>query len=396
MSFRKIMFVASAATALLIARGAMADVTIGYLADLSGATSVLSGKSSQAAMEMAIEDFGGKVNGEDIKLLSADHLGKPDVGLGIAREWIDQKKLNLLFSVDNSAVALAVSDYVKDKDVAFIHGASTSKLTNESCGPNQIQMLVDSYGLSRAITTPLVKENHKNWYYITVDYALGHDLESHGATAIKEAGGKFLGSSSHSPQATDFSAFLLEAKSKGADTIGLATFGSYQVAIAKQAQEFGMTDVALAPFFLGITDIKAAGLDAFQNVHGAIQFYWDQNDKTRAFSKRFEKRFGRPPTFTNAMAYEFVTDYLKAIQKAGSKEASKVTAAMRAAPLEMINGDTATIRADGRTLRPMYSYVTKKPSESKGDWDYLKITGTIPADSLAPPLSESKCPLIKK
>lgn len=386
--------VSALALAAAMALPAAAEVKIGFLSDMSGPTSVLTGESSQRAIEMAIEDFGGEVNGEPIELIVSDHLSKPDVGLAAAREWIDAGDLNLLFSADQSAVALAVSDLLRDKDVAFIHGASSSKLTNDSCGPNQIQMLMDSHGLSRAITIPLVEAGRDKWYYITVDYAFGHDLEDKGVKAIQDAGGEFLGSVKHSPQTSDFSAFLLEAQAKGAETIGLATFGTWQIAIAKQAQEFGV-DAALAPYFLGITDIKAAGLDSLQNVNGAIQFYWDQNDKTREFSERFQERYGRPPTFTNAMHYEYITHYLKAVEAAGSTDTAAVIAKMREMPIQLINGETATIREDGRTMRPMYSYRTKKPADSKGDWDYLEITGTIPAESLAPPLSESTCAFVK-
>lgn len=378
-----------------IAVPAAADVNILYLSDMSGPTSVLTGESSQRAIEMAIADFGGEVNGEKVVLSVADHLSKPDVGLGIAREYVDGNKVDLLFSADQSAVALAVSDLVRDKNIAFIHGASSTALTNDKCGPNQVQMLMDSYGLSRAITIPLVEAGRKKWYYITVDYAFGQDMQAKGEAALKEVGGEFLGASKHSPQTTDFSPFLLEAQSKGAETIGLATFGAWQVAIGKQAQEFGIS-IPLAPYFLGDTDIKAAGLESFQNVQAAIQFYWDQNDKTRDFAKRYQERYSRPPTFTNAMHYEFITHYLNAMKAVGKKDATEVVKKMRETPIQMINGDTATIREDGRTMRPMYSYVTKTPAESKGDWDYLNITGKIEADKLAPPLSASTCPFVKK
>ncbi|BCH31226.1 ABC transporter permease [Mesorhizobium sp. L-8-10] len=395
MAFRKLKAAILSGVAVTVtALPAVADVNILYLSDMSGPTSVLTGESSQRAIEMAIDDFGGEVNGEKIVLNVADHLSKPDVGLGIAREWVDKDKVDLLFSVDQSAVALAVSDLVRDKNIAYVHGASSTALTNEKCGPNQVQMLMDSYGLSRAITIPLIEAGRKKWYYITVDYAFGQDVQAKGEDAIKEAGGEFLGASKHSPQTTDFSAFLLEAKSKGAETIGLATFGAWQVAIAKQAQEFGL-DIPLAPYFLGDTDIKAAGLDSFQNVESAIQFYWDQNDKTREFSKRYQERYSRPPTFTNAMHYEFITHYLKAMKEVGKKDATEVVKKMREMPIQMINGDTATIREDGRTMRPMYSYITKTPQESTGDWDFMKITGKIDADKIAPPLSDSKCPLVK-
>lgn len=388
------MIALSGVATIAVTLPALADVNILYLSDMSGPTSVLTGESSQRAIEMAIADFGGEVNGEKVVLNVADHLSKPDVGLGIAREYVDGNKVDLLFSVDQSAVALAVSDLVRDKNIAYFHGASSTALTNDKCGPNQVQMLLDSYALSRAITIPLVEGGRKKWFYITVDYAFGQDLQAKGEAAIKESGGEFVGSAMHSPQTTDFSPFLLEAQSKGAETIGLATFGSWQIAIGKQAQEFGIS-IPLAPYFLGDTDVKAAGLESFQNVQGAIQFYWDQNDATREFAKRYQERYNRPPTFTNAMHYEFITHYLKSMKEVGSKDASAVVKKMRETPIQMINGDTATIREDGRTLRPMYTYVTKTPEESTGDWDYFNITGKIEADQIAPPLSESTCPLVK-
>lgn len=386
--------VSAVALAAMVAPPALADVKIGFLSDMSGATSALTGESALHAARMAVEDFGGEVNGEKIEILSADHLGKPDVGLGIAREWLDQENVNMLLSVDNSAVALAVSDLIKDKNVAMFMGASTSKLLNENCGPNQVMMLLDTTALARAITIPQVKAGQDKWFFITVDYALGHDLQAKGEAAIKQAGGEVVGSAVHSPQATDFSAFLLEAQAKGATTIGLATFGSWQNAIAKQAQEFGVT-ANLSPYYLGDTDIHSTGLETLQNITGAIQFYWDQNDAAREFSKRFQEGFGRPPTFTNAYSYEFTTHYLNGIKATGSKDADKVVQWMRDNPMPLINGATATIRQDGYTLRDVYTYRTKKVEESKGEWDYLEITGTVPAADIAPPLSDSKCPLVK-
>lgn len=382
------------ALSALLASPALSDVKIGYLSALSGAQADMTGNAALHGARMAIEEFGGKVNGEPIAIISADHLGKADVGLSIAREWLDQQNVNLLLSVDHSAVALAVSDLIKNRNVAMFMGASNSKLLNENCGPHQAMMLLDTTALARAITIPQIKAGHDKWYYITVDYALGHDLQAKGEAAIKEAGGEVVGAAVHSPQTTDFSAFLMEAQAKGANTIGLATFGNWQNTITKQAQEFGV-EATLAPYYLADTDIKSAGLDTLQNVSGTIQFYWDQNDKTREFSKRFQEGFGRPPTFTNAYTYEFTRHYLKAIEATKTSDAEAVMTWMRENPMELINGDTATIRKDGYTLRDVYTYRTKTPAESKGDWDYLEITGKVAADQIAPPLSESKCSLVK-
>lgn len=378
-----------------LASPAFAEVKIGFLSDLSGATSALTGKGAQRAVEMAIADFGGEVNGEKISLLVADHQAKPDVGLNLAREWIDRAKVNVFVSVDNSAVALAVSDLIKNRDVAMFLGGSSSRLINENCGPNQVMMLLDTAALARAITVPQIRAGSDKWFFLAVDYALGHDLQVKGEAAVKAAGGKVVGGARHSPQTTDFSAFLLDAQAKGAQTIGLATFGSWQNTIAKQAQEFGIT-AKLSPYYLGDTDIHATGLATLQNINGAIQFYWDQNDKTRAFSKRFQENFNRPPTFTNAYSYEFTHHYLNGIKATRSKDAKTVVQWMRDNPMPLINGDTATIRQDGYTLRDVYTYRTKKPAESKGDWDYLEITGKVAAADIATPLSESACPFVKK
>lgn len=383
------------ATVMAFAGGAaQADVKIGFLSDMSGATSVLTGESARVAVEMAIEDFGGSVNGEKIVMIVADHQNKADVGLGIAREWLDVERIDMLQSVDNSAVALAVSDLVKERPLIYMHGAASTRLTNENCVPGQIQMLLDSYGLSRAVTIPLVEAGEKDWFFITVDYAFGHDLEAKSIAAIEESGGKVVGTVRHSPNTTDFSAFLLEAQARGAQTIGLATFGSWQNTIIKQAEEFGL-QVSLVPYFLGITDIQATGLDNLRGVKGAIQFYWDQNDATRAFTARFQERYGRPPTFTNAMNYEMTTHYLKAVAAAGTKEMSAVHAKMMELPVEMINGDTGFVRADGRVGRIVYTYELKTPEESTGAWDFMTLTGSVDPELLLLSAEESGCHLMK-
>lgn len=378
-----------------LAAPASADVTLGFLGDLSGATSALTGEGAFHAMNMAIEDFGGEVNGETIKVLKADHLGKPDVGLGIAREWIDQQGVNMMTPVDNSAVALAISDLIRDRDVAMFTGASNSKLINENCGPTQQMMLLDTTALARAITVPQVESGKKKWFFITVDYALGHDLQAKGEAGVTSAGGEVVGSAIHSPQTTDFSSFLLQAQASGADTIGMATFGSWQNAIAKQAQEFGI-EASLSPYYLGITDINSTGLDTLQNISGAIQFYWDENDATRAFAKRFQESIDHPPTFTNAYSYEFTRHYLKGVEAVGSTDAKAVVAWMRDTPMETIRGDTVTLREDGATHREVLTYETKTPEQSTGDWDFLELTGTVSGDAIITPLSESICQFVNK
>lgn len=382
----------SVAVGALAAGPAMADVTLGYLADLSGSTSVLSGESSRVAIEMAIEDFGGEVLGEPIELLSADHLTQADTGASIVREWIDVEGVDVVLSADNSAVGLAASPILAEAGIPFLHGASTSALSNDQCEPLQIQALMDTYGLSRAITVPLVESGNDQWFFITVDYAFGQALEAAGAAAIEEAGGAVVGTVRHSPQDIDFSAYLLEAQASGANAIGLATFGSWQVAIAKQADEFGM-ELPLVPYFLGITDVESAGIENLQGIRGAVQFYWNENDATREFSARFAERYGRPPTFTNAMMYETVRHYLESVEAAGTTEGVAVNEAFRATPIDMIRGGTTTVREDGRQIRPMLIYQTRTPEEVTTDWDFFEIIGEADADSLLLPQDQSTCRL---
>jgi branched-chain amino acid transport system substrate-binding protein len=395
MKFRSTI-VAVAAMASLIAPNARAEgvIRLGFLSAMTGPVASLTGEGSLAAVRMAIADAGGELLGKKIELLVADHLSKPDAGLTIAREWIDTKDVKLLFSVDHSAVALAVSDLIKDRDVTMMLGASATPLVNEKCGPHQIMMLLDGTALARSVTKPQVKAGHNKWFFIAVNFAMGKDLTAAAETEIKAAGGTVVGAAFHAPDATDFSSFLLEAQAKGANTIGLATYGAYQNAIIKQAQEFGIKAV-IAPFYLGTTDIQATGLESVQNVTGTILSYWDQNDQSRQFSKRFATAFGQPPTFTNTYAYEYVAHYLNAIKATGSMDADKINQWMRETPMPLVNGATATIRRDGSTLRDVYTYETKRPSESKGPWDFLKITSTVPAADIATPLSQSKCPLVK-
>ncbi|MCB1474535.1 MAG: ABC transporter substrate-binding protein [Rhodobiaceae bacterium] len=388
---------ACAALALSFAIGAAkADgVKIGFLTDMSGAASTMSGESSAEIIRMAIDDFGGTALGKPVELVVADQLNKPDVALSIAREWIDTQGITALLDVNNSAAALAVNDLAKEKQIVFLAGASTTKLTNENCVYTTTQWQADAYSLAYSLSLPLVKQGHDNWFFITVDYAFGHDLEAKGIAAVESAGGKVVGAVRHSPQTTDYSAFLLEAQSKGARTIALATFGSYMINIIKQANEFGM-DVKIVPYFLALTDIKAIGLENLKNVSSVTAFYWDRNDKTREFSKRFEKRYGRPPTFANALLYNEAWHYLQAVKKAGTTEAKAVVDAMRSFAVDDATDTSAYIREDGRIMRDMYAFDVKSPAESKGEWDLMKVTATADKEDINQPLSQSTCPLVKK
>lgn len=394
----KFRMLALAATTILAASAisAQADTTkIGYLAALTGATSALSGESSIPAIQMAIEDFGGKSLGEPIEFIKGDYLGKPDVGLSVAREWIDQQGVDVILGLDNSAVALAVGDLVKEKNINALMIAAAMAVTNEKCSDVSTQWLMDSYGLTRAITLPVYEAGNNDWFFITVDYAFGHDIEAKAMDALKGAGANIIGAVRHSPETTDFSSFLLEAQSRGAKTIALPTFGTWQTAIIKQAKEFGI-NATLVPFFLGDTDVNSIGQENIANVQTALQWYWNSDDTTREFTKRFRERYNRPPTFTNALAYQAVTHYLKAVEAAGTREAKAVQAKMIETPIEDKTGFKGYIRPDGRVMRDMYSVKVKAPGESQGDWDYFTVTGTIDKEKVALPLAESKCSLVKK
>ncbi|MCB1389011.1 MAG: ABC transporter substrate-binding protein [Rhodobacteraceae bacterium] len=385
--------VSTLALAAALGAPASADVVIGYLAAMTGAASDMTGESALHAVQMAIDDFGGTVNGEPIRVLSADHAGQPDTGLAIARQWVDEEHVNLLLNVDNSAVALAVSDLIRDRDVSMMMGASSTRLIGESCGPHQTMMLLDSGTLARAVVAPQVAAGANSWYFITVDYALGHDLQAQAQATIEAGGGQVLGESVHSFQTSDFSAFLLQAQSSGATNIALATFGSWQNTIVRQAAEFGVSQ-ALSPFYLAITDIHSAGLENYQNVTGTTIFYWDLNDGTRAFAQRFMEGYPRPPTFPNAYHYEMTRHYLRAVEAVGSTNADAVNEWMRAHPVENVDGNTATIRADGATVRTVYPFRTKTVAESTGEWDLLEILGAVDGETVVGPLADSTCPLV--
>jgi branched-chain amino acid transport system substrate-binding protein len=369
-------------------------VKIGFLTSFGGTSAAMSGQSSTEAIKLAIDDFGGSVLGQPIEFITGDHLDKPDVGLSIAREWYDAGNVDAIVDVNNSAVALAVSDLTRDKKKIFLAGAAASDLVGKRCSIFTTQWVPDAYAVARASVLPVVRSGANDWFFITVDYAFGHSLEEHGIRAVKENNSKVVGAVRHPPTATDFSAFLLEAKAKGAKTLALATTGSSLINIVKQVREFGM-DFKIVPFFLTETDIKAVGAEYLDQVSGVTPFYWDRTDETRAFSQRFQQRYGRPPTFPNEQHYNAVSHYLQAVQAAGTKDAATVAAKMREMPLKDKSGVSGYVRADGRVMKDVFVYRVKSPKESKGDWDLLQIESVVSKDDINIPASESECPLLK-
>jgi branched-chain amino acid transport system substrate-binding protein len=372
-------------------------VKIGVMNDQSGLYADLAGQGSVEAARMAVEDFGGSVNGASIEVLSADHQNKPDIGSNIVREWIDVQDVDVIVDVPTSSVALAVTEIVKEKDKVFlVSGAATTELTGEACSPNTIHWTYDTYALAVGTGRAMVQEGGDSWFFITADYAFGHQLEEDTSTVVKEEGGEVLGAVRHPLSSSDFSSYLLQAQGSGAKVIGLANAGTDTTNSIKQANEFGITQAGqqLAALLLFLSDVNALGLDVAQNLVLTTGFYWDMNDETRAWSERFKERVGTMPTMVQAGVYSAVTHYLNAIKETGGDEAKPVVDQMKATPVNDFFAKNGTIREDGRMVHDMYLARVKTPDESKGEWDYYEILRTIPADQAFLPLSESKCELV--
>jgi branched-chain amino acid transport system substrate-binding protein len=401
MNVKKWMMVSAFALLGVGANAQISDnvVKIGVLTDLSGVYSDLGGKGSVIAAEMAIADYGGKVKGVPIQLVSADHQNKPDVGSQIANKWIDTEQVDVIVDTPTSSVALAVQEITRTKDRAFlISGAGSSLLTGEKCSPTSVHYSYDTYALARGTGTALTKKGLDSWFFITADYAFGHSLETDTSAAVKDAGGKVLGAVNAPFPNTDFSSFLLQAQGSKAKVIGLANAGNDTVNAIKQAHEFGLdqTGQTLAGLLTVISDVHSIGLETAQGLIFTDSWYWDTDDQTRAWAKRFAEKMGggRMPTSVHAGVYSAVTQYLKAIDKAGTDEAKKVVDTMRTMPINDMYAKNGKIRADGRMVHDMILVQVKKPSESKYPWDYYKILQTIPGDEAYRPLDKGGCPLV--
>jgi branched-chain amino acid transport system substrate-binding protein len=374
-------------------------IKIGVMNDQSGLYADLAGQGSVEAAKMAVEDFGGSLDGASIEVLSADHQNKPDVGSNIVRQWIDVDGVDAVVDVPTSSVALAVNEITKEKNRIFlVSGAATTQLTNEACSPTTVHWTYDTYALAVGTGRAMVQEGGNTWFFITADYAFGHQLEADTARVVKEEGGQVLGSVAHPLSSADFSSYLLQAQGSGAKVIGLANAGTDTTNAIKQAHEFGITDAGqqLAALLLFLTDVNALGLDVAKGLVLTTGFYWDMNDETRAWSKRFNERVGQMPTMVQAGVYSAVMHYLQAIKAAGTDEAKAVMAKMKATPVNDFFAKNGKIRDDGVMVHDMYLAQVKSPDESKGKWDYYKILRTIPGDQAFQPLSTSKCPLVKQ
>jgi branched-chain amino acid transport system substrate-binding protein len=388
--------------AAAVARAEMTDrlVKIGVLNDQSGLYADLSGQGSVLAAKMAVEDFGGKVDGIPVEVIFADHQNKPDVGSNIARQWIDVDKVDVIVDVPHSATALAVNDVVKSKNKVFIvSGAATSDLTGKNCSPNTIHWTYDTWSLANGTGKYIVKSGGDTWFFLTADYAFGAALERDTTAVIKTNGGKVLGSVKHPLNASDFSSFLLQAQASKAKIIGLANAGGDTINSIKAASEFGIIKGGqkLAGLLVFINDVNALGLQSAQGLQLTEAFYWDRDDKTRAWSKRFAVRNkGREPSMVQAGVYSSVLHYLKSVETLKSDgDGRAVVAKMKELPTDDPLFGKGTIRPDGRKIHPMYLYEVKKPNESKGPWDYYKLIQEIPAGDAFRPLSQSECSLAK-
>ena len=373
-------------------------VKIGVLNDMSSLYADISGPGSVEAARMAIADFGGAVNGKKIELISADHQNKPDIGSAIATQWFDNDGVDVVVDVPTSSVALAVQEVARNKGKVFlISGAAASDLTGKACSPTSVHWTYDTVALANGTGSAVVKAGGDTWFFITADYAFGHALERDTAKVVEDNGGKILGKVRAPLNTADFSYFLLQAQSSKAKIIGLANAGGDTINSIKQAAEFGIVEGGqkLAGLLVFITDVNSLGLQTANGLQLTEAFYWDQNDETRAWSKRFFEKMKRQPSMVQAGVYGSVMHYLAAIKATGSDDGPTVVKQMKATPVNDFMTKNGKIRDDGRLVRDMYLFEVKKPSESKGPWDYYKQIAVIPGDEAFKLPGPSQCPLVK-
>jgi branched-chain amino acid transport system substrate-binding protein len=391
---------------LSLTSAALADdkvVKIGSLSDQASLYADLGGPGSTIAAAMAVEDSGLTKKGWTIDVIAADHQNKPDVGAGIARKWFDADKVDVIVDVPNSGVALAVSSVAKEKNGVFIDsGAASSDLTGKACTPNTIHWTYDTYALANGTGKAVVKAGGDTWFFLTADYAFGHALQNDTTAVVQANGGTVVGSVNVPLNTPDFSSYLLQAQSSKAKIIGLANAGGDTTNSIKQAHEFGLNagGQKLAALLLFISDVNALGLEVAQGLQLTAAFYWDMNEGTRGFSKRFAERMKNhaEPTMVQAGVYSSVLHYLKTLEALGGNphDGAKVVAKMKQIPTDDPLFGKGTIREDGRVIHPVYLFEVKTPAESKYPWDYYKLIATIPAEEAFRPLSQSACPLVKK
>ncbi len=391
----------AAASLALAAPGAWAQAAnplkIGILTDMSGFVADLSGPGSAVAAKMAIEDFGGRVLNRPIELLEADHLNKPDTGLTIARQWYDSG-VRAIFDIGITTVALGVQDLAKEKNrIAIYNSSASSDLTGKNCSPNGIHWTYNNYSQALGAVKASLDSGGKTWYFLTIDYTYGKNVQRDTTAMVEAGGGKVVGATTHPVNSFEFSSQLLQAQASKADVIAMATTTSHAAAMIKQAEEFGLRKRGqrLAPLSLTLHDVKALGLNNAQDLFVTEPYYWDQNDQTRAFANRYKARFGKMPNFVQASVYGSVQHYLKAVAAAGTDDTAAVLAKMKSTPINDMMTKNGTIREAGRVIREGYVLRVKKPSESKNEWDLYALASTIPAAQAFQPADKSVCPLVK-
>lgn len=374
------------------------SVKIGVMNDQSGTYSDFGGKGSVAAAEIAIEEFNPSAKGIKVELISADHQTKPDVASAMARKWYETEQVDAIADLTGSSVAIAVNNMARDlKKITLMTGPGTTALTNKECSPTGFHWGWDTYSQSVSSASALLDKGYKDWFILSADYAFGHQMVSDLTRVVTEKGGKIVGSVKHPLGTMDFSSFLLQAQSSGAQLIALANGGADTVNALKQAADFGIAQngQALAGMVVVMSDVKALGLQSAQGLTFATSYYWDRDERSRAFAKKFIERRGVMPGMIHAATYSAVLHYLKAIEAAGTDDATAVAAKMREMPVNDDFTQTGRIRADGRMITDMYLVQVKSPKDSKSEWDYFDVLSTIPAEQTAAPLSQTTCPTAK-
>jgi len=400
---KKISAVAGFAAALLLAAGAHAQITkdtikIGVLADMSSLYADLGGPGSLMAAKMAVEDFGGTLNGKKIEVVGADHQNKPDIGAQIARQWFDQDGVDMITDLTTSSVALAVQEVArKENKVILITTAASSDLTGKACAPTSVHWTYDTTALANGTGAAVVKAGGDTWFFITADYAFGHSLQNDTAAVVKANGGKVLGSVNVPLNKADFSSYLLQAQASKAKVIGLANAGGDTINSIKQAAEFGIVKGGqkLAGLLVFASDVHSLGLETAQGLQLTESFYWDQDDQTRAWSKKFFDRMKKEPTMAQAGTYSAVMNYLQAVKAANTLDGPAVIKQLKSKPINDFVIRNGHIQDDGSLVHDMYLYEVKKPSESKGEWDLYKVISTIPGAEAFKRPKGNECPAVK-
>ena len=375
-------------------------IRIGVMNDQSGPYADNCGPGSTLAVRLAVEDFGGRIDGTPIEVIVADDQNKPDIGVAAARKWVEQDGVDTIVGCSASSIALAVQEIMRTNEKPYLlSGTASPDLTNKACSPFSIQFVHDTYSLPKGTVLPLLADGQDTWYFITVDYTFGKQYQADATRFIEAAGGKVLGTVLHPLNTTDFSAQLLQAQASGAKVIGIANSGADFANLVKQAREFGITDAGqiLAPLGLQVNMVHAVGLDAAQGLRFGTAMYWDANDETRAFAERFRARFNdRVPNEAHMATYTATKHYLKSVGASGTDEGKAVAGAMYATPVEDFIHKDIPVRADGQLMRPMLTARVKTPGESKQGWDYYEIMGELPGPDAWTPVSESRCPALQQ